>query len=465
MTYEELKNILEFAKNYFLGKYPGKDIYVQEIQSHVGQKYEQYYDKSKSEWQSFVVILVEQKWSGIYKRDYKIHIKFTNEDGKEVIQKTKPELLDDIKSKKRRGEQDDEELVVAAQYEKGGSKAAQNIEEGDFSEFENEDDEDEIELEIKIDEPLIELSYDNESVDSDGRHDEHLVAFHKLQMTLDKSPEEKTPISKKYFENVPSLSIAVLNTRKMSDSELLNNLDYYKFMTWLDKDNTRYFQELAVHQMIKQANDQDVLYNIYCEGEFKKGKHPRRKAEFPCVGAVLVATDGNVIASSYKGCMCPNHYQGSIAEHCEYLLFEKVLGADYVERAEGGTLFVTLEPCVSRIVNKIPCAVRCLESGIKNIYIGTFDPDKTVSWKGIDILKTGTYKFNKREKYYSDKHGKELQKYFRDKGYSEIEDSLTLTFFIADPVNIFPFNADLTLEIIKRNEKFVKHHNWNLFVA
>ena len=474
MTFAELQNINEFAKNYFLNKYPGKDIYVQEIQSNVGLKYEQYYDKSKGDWQSFIIMLVEQKWLEIYERDYKIHIILIDEDGNEIIQKSKPILLNDMKGNKEKGKQEDEELLEAMEYEKGVSKNKHDQTEADISKTPNGDpenqdteldNEDEFELAIVDDEPPLEPPQNNEEKEnSDDRNDEHLIAFHKLQMTLDESPDKIFPISKKYFDTVPSLSIAVLNTRKMSGSELLNNLDYYKFITWLDKDNTRYFQELALQQMMLQANKMDELYDNYCADAKNNGKKVRDRNEFPFVGAVLVSADGTVIANSHKGCVCKG-YSGTIAEHCEYLLFEKVLGMENISQAKDGTLFVTLEPCVSRISGKVPCAVRCLESGIKNVYIGTFDPDKSVKWKGVKILQTGSYQFEKNDPFYRDEHGKGLQKYFRDKCYREEETSLTHTFFISEPVNIFPFNADLTLEIIKHNEKFVKHHNWNLFVA
>lgn len=55
------------------------------------------------------------------------------------------------------------------------------------------------------------------------------------------------------------------------------------------------------------------------------------------------------------------------------------------EKARGGTIYVTLEPC-SHHGRTGPCAVAIVEAGIKKVVIATLDPNPVVSGNGVKIL-------------------------------------------------------------------------------
>jgi diaminohydroxyphosphoribosylaminopyrimidine deaminase / 5-amino-6-(5-phosphoribosylamino)uracil reductase len=55
------------------------------------------------------------------------------------------------------------------------------------------------------------------------------------------------------------------------------------------------------------------------------------------------------------------------------------------EKARGGTIYVTLEPC-SHHGRTGPCAVAIREAGLKKVVIATLDPNPVVSGNGVKIL-------------------------------------------------------------------------------
>jgi diaminohydroxyphosphoribosylaminopyrimidine deaminase / 5-amino-6-(5-phosphoribosylamino)uracil reductase len=55
------------------------------------------------------------------------------------------------------------------------------------------------------------------------------------------------------------------------------------------------------------------------------------------------------------------------------------------EKARGGTIYVTLEPC-SHQGRTGPCAVAIVDAGIKRVVIATLDPNPLVSGRGVKIL-------------------------------------------------------------------------------
>lgn len=93
----------------------------------------------------------------------------------------------------------------------------------------------------------------------------------------------------------------------------------------------------------------------------------------PCVGAVLVDDDLNLISEGYHP-----RFGGPHAE----VVALQLAG----ERTRGATLFVTLEPC-SHFGKTPPCADAVIQAGVKKIWIGTEDPAEHVAGRGIEKLK------------------------------------------------------------------------------
>lgn len=92
----------------------------------------------------------------------------------------------------------------------------------------------------------------------------------------------------------------------------------------------------------------------------------------PLVGAVIVKND-RVIAEGYHA-----KYGGL---HAERDAFSKL-----TESAAGADMYVTLEPCC-HYGKQPPCTQAVIENGIKNVYIGSDDPNELVAGKGIKQLR------------------------------------------------------------------------------
>lgn len=106
----------------------------------------------------------------------------------------------------------------------------------------------------------------------------------------------------------------------------------------------------------------------------------------PFVGAVLVNDNGNELLTCYRG-------ETGRGNHCEYGLLKKA--QKYNIDTNGTILFVTLEPCVSRGPGKTPCAQRIVNAGIKEVYIGTLDPNPAISGRGELFLRSSNIIVNR----------------------------------------------------------------------
>lgn len=95
----------------------------------------------------------------------------------------------------------------------------------------------------------------------------------------------------------------------------------------------------------------------------------------PKVGVVIVR-DGVVLGVSYRG-------ETGDGRHAEFGLIDR-LGRETVE---GATIFTTLEPCSRRGPGKHPCAQHIIDAGIKEVYIGTYDPNPLIYREGWRILR------------------------------------------------------------------------------
>ena len=92
----------------------------------------------------------------------------------------------------------------------------------------------------------------------------------------------------------------------------------------------------------------------------------------PLVGAVIVK-NGRIIGEGYHKCYGDLHAERNAINSAT----ESVVGAD---------MYVTLEPC-SHYGKQPPCTEAIVAAGIKNIFIGSADPNPLVSGKGVLYLK------------------------------------------------------------------------------
>ncbi|MDO4689925.1 MAG: bifunctional diaminohydroxyphosphoribosylaminopyrimidine deaminase/5-amino-6-(5-phosphoribosylamino)uracil reductase RibD [Fusobacterium sp.] len=92
----------------------------------------------------------------------------------------------------------------------------------------------------------------------------------------------------------------------------------------------------------------------------------------PLVGAVVV-TNGKIVGEGW--------HQKYGAAHAEVNALEMAK-----EKARGGTLYVTLEPC-SHYGKTPPCVKKIVDSGIKKCFVSVLDPNPLVSGNGIKYLK------------------------------------------------------------------------------
>lgn len=92
----------------------------------------------------------------------------------------------------------------------------------------------------------------------------------------------------------------------------------------------------------------------------------------PLVGAVIVK-DGRIIGEGCHERYGELHAERNALKNC-------------AESPEGGDMFVTLEPCCHYGKNP-PCTEAVIESGIKRVFVGSFDPNPLVAGKGIAVLR------------------------------------------------------------------------------
>lgn len=92
----------------------------------------------------------------------------------------------------------------------------------------------------------------------------------------------------------------------------------------------------------------------------------------PLVGAVIVK-DGRIIGEGY------HEVYGSL--HAERNAIKNL-----TESAEGADMYVTLEPCC-HFGKQPPCTEAVIASGVKRVFVGSFDPNPMVSGKGTKLLR------------------------------------------------------------------------------
>lgn len=97
----------------------------------------------------------------------------------------------------------------------------------------------------------------------------------------------------------------------------------------------------------------------------------------PMVGAVIVDSKGRIIGEGYH-----HRYGGPHAEVCA---IRSVKDADRSALTDS-TMYVTLEPC-THYGKTPPCSKLIIETGIPRVVVGSEDPFKEVSGRGIRMLR------------------------------------------------------------------------------
>ena len=97
----------------------------------------------------------------------------------------------------------------------------------------------------------------------------------------------------------------------------------------------------------------------------------------PVVGAILLKEE-SIISSGYHEQYGCNHAEINAIENAK-----KNIGKMFKDFSEL-TLICSLEPC-SHVGKTGSCALKIVESGIKNVIVGSIDPNPKVSGKGIKL--------------------------------------------------------------------------------
>ena len=97
-----------------------------------------------------------------------------------------------------------------------------------------------------------------------------------------------------------------------------------------------------------------------------------------CVGAVVVAADGTVMATGYSRETSPYN-------HAEEAALAKIDPAD--PRLAGATLYSSLEPCRVRASRPTPCAQLIIEAGLRRVVIAWLEPPLFAPGGGAAMLR------------------------------------------------------------------------------
>lgn len=254
---------------------------------------------------------------------------------------------------------------------------------------------------------------------------------------------------------------------------------YYKQrFNFLKNAERRRWMEVAIQEMkmSKEKLDRRIEDLKKSDTAFVENDYRRKK---PILSAVAIDSDGSKIETCFKGEVDFTH-NGSDKTwdlHCEYALFKHVITDDNMHLLDDGTLYVTLEPCNKRGYwldgevekPKIPCAVRCVQSGAKTVYVGTPDDNPEVYLQGFEILNTGKFTFKlKNGKHVGNaeeiKAAELLESYFRDiEKYPAEKFADKIIYKVGEPLYPILFDEDLMDEVRSINSTFLQRHNPNGF--
>ena len=98
----------------------------------------------------------------------------------------------------------------------------------------------------------------------------------------------------------------------------------------------------------------------------------------PCVGAVIVSSDGEIVGEGF------HTYDG--VHHAEVIAITQA-----GEKSRGASLYINLEPCSHR-GRTGPCAEAIVAAGISRVVASMEDPNPLVSGKGFEFLRASGVK-------------------------------------------------------------------------
>lgn len=93
----------------------------------------------------------------------------------------------------------------------------------------------------------------------------------------------------------------------------------------------------------------------------------------PAVGALILDAQGTIVGRGY-------HPQAGLPHAEVYAL--RAAG----QAAEGGTAYVTLEPC-NHFGRTPPCALALIDAKVSRVVVGTVDPNPLVGGQGIERIR------------------------------------------------------------------------------
>src|SRR5271157_450174 len=100
----------------------------------------------------------------------------------------------------------------------------------------------------------------------------------------------------------------------------------------------------------------------------------------PCVGAVVVAENGEVVGRGI--------HTYDKRKHAEALALEEA-----AERARGATLYLNLEPC-THVGRTGPCTDAVISAGVKRVFAAMRDPNPLVAGTGLAKLRAAGIEVN-----------------------------------------------------------------------
>ncbi len=122
--------------------------------------------------------------------------------------------------------------------------------------------------------------------------------------------------------------------------------------------------------MVTMSSEKIIKFMELAIGQAQKAS----KAQEVPVGAILIDTDGNIIARAHN---CPISSQDPTA-HAEIVAIREAAEKINNYRLSGTTMFVTLEPCLM-------CAGALVWARVEKLFFGASDPKSGAFGSVIDI--------------------------------------------------------------------------------